>query len=158
MINEISGQLEAKGKRFAVVVSRFNDFITAKLLDGAVDVLKRHGCDEETITCVRVPGAFEIPFVALKLAESQEFDAVICLGCVIRGQTAHFEYVAGEAAKGIAQIGLETGIPTTFGIITADTLEQAIERAGSKAGNKGVDAAMSAIELVNLIQHLPAEL
>jgi len=158
MINEISGQLEAKGKSFAIVVSRFNDFITAKLESGAVDVLKRHGCDEEAITCVRVPGAFEIPFIALKLAESSEYDAVICLGCVIRGQTAHFEYVAGEAAKGIAQIGLETGVPTTFGIITADTLEQAIERAGSKAGNKGADAAMSAIELVNLIQHLPAEL
>jgi len=158
MINELSGQLEAKGKRFAIVVSRFNDFITAKLLDGAVDVLQRHGCDEQAITCVRVPGAFEIPFVALKLAESQEYDAIICLGCVIRGQTAHFEYVAAEAAKGIAQIGLETGIPTTFGVITADTLEQAIERAGSKAGNKGADAAMSAIELVNLILQLPSDL
>ncbi len=158
MINEISGQLEAKGKRFAIVVSRFNDFITAKLLDGAVDVLKRHGCDEEMITCVRVPGAFEIPFIALRLAESSEYDAVICLGCVIRGQTPHFDYVAGEAAKGIAQIAMETGVPATFGIITSDTLEQAIERAGSKAGNKGADAALSAIELVNLIQQLPAEL
>ena len=155
MPQELHGQLAADGQRFAIVVSRFNEFITSKLLAGAVDALKRHGCAEDNITCVYVPGAFELPFIARKLAESGRFDAVICIGCVIRGETPHFEYIAGEAAKGIAQVGMTTGVPTTFGVITADTLEQAIERAGSKSGNKGVDAAMGAIELVNLLRQLP---
>lgn len=154
MPRELHGQLQADGRRFAVVVSRFNEFITSKLLGGAVDCLRRHGCDEANITIAHVPGAFEIPFAAKRLAESGKFDAVICLGCVIRGQTPHFEYVASEAARGIGQVGLTTGVPTTFGVITADTLEQAIERAGTKAGNKGVDAAMSAIELVSLIEQM----
>ena len=155
MPRELHGQLAVDGQRFAIVVSRFNEFITSKLLSGAVDTLKRHGCEDDNITCVHVPGAFELPFVAKKLAESGRFDAVICVGCVIRGQTPHFEYVAGEAAKGIAHVGLSTGVPTTFGVITADTLEQAVERAGAKAGNKGVDAAVSAIELINLLKQLP---
>jgi 6,7-dimethyl-8-ribityllumazine synthase len=156
MPRELHGQLSVDGQRFAIVVSRFNEFITSTLLSGAVDALQRHGCDDGNITCVHVPGAFELPFVAKKLAESGRFDAVICIGCVIRGQTPHFEYVAGEAAKGIAHVGLSTGVPTTFGVITADTLEQAIERAGAKSGNKGVDAAMCAIELVNLLGQLPS--
>ena len=155
MPREIHGQLAVDGQRFALVVSRFNEFITTKLLAGAVDALTRHGCDEENITCVHVPGSFELPFVAKKLAESGAYDAVICLGCVIRGHTPHFEYVAAEAAKGIAQVGLSTGVPTTFGVITADTLEQAVERAGAKAGNKGADAAQSAIELLSLLKQLP---
>ena len=150
MPRELHGQLAVDGQRFAIVVSRFNEFITSKLLAGAIDALKRHGCAEDNITCVYVPGSFELPFMAKKLAESGTYDAVICLGCVIRGQTPHFEFVASEAAKGIAQIGLSTGVPTTFGVITADTLEQAVERAGAKAGNRGADAALSAIELVNL--------
>ncbi len=154
MVRELHGQQTVDGQRFAIVVSRFNEFITSKLLSGAVDALKRHGADEDKITCVHVPGAFELPFVANKLAESGGFDAVICLGCVIRGQTPHFEYIAGEVTKGIAQVGLSTGVPTTFGVITADTLEQAVERAGSKAGNKGADAALSAIELTNLATQL----
>ncbi len=155
MPRELHGQLAVDGQRFAIVVSRFNDFITSKLLAGAIDSLKRHGCADESITVVHVPGAFELPFMAKKLAESGLYDAVICLGCVIRGQTPHFEYVAGQAARGIAEVGLATGVPTTFGVITADTLEQAVERAGAKAGNKGVDAAVSAIELVNLLRQLP---
>lgn len=156
MPKEIHGQLKVDGQRFAVVVSRFNEFITAKLLGGAVDALTRHGCKDEHITIAYVPGAFELPMIAKRLAESGQFDAVICLGCVIRGQTPHFEYVASEAAKGVAQVGLSTGVPATFGVITADTLEQAVERAGAKSGNKGFDAAVSAIELVNLLRHLPA--
>ncbi len=155
MPSEVHGQLAVDGQRFAIVVSRFNEFITSKLLSGGIDALTRHGCNEENITCVFVPGSFELPFMAKKLAESGSYDAVICLGCVIRGQTPHFEYVAGQAARGIAQVGLSSGVPTTFGVITADTLEQAIERAGSKAGNKGVDAALSAIELTNLLKQLP---
>jgi 6,7-dimethyl-8-ribityllumazine synthase len=156
MVTEIHGAMKVDGESFAVVVSRFNEFITSRLLGGAVDALKRHGCADKNITCVHVPGAFELPLIARRLAASGRFDAVICLGCVIRGQTPHFEYVAGEAAKGIAQVGLATGVPTTFGVITADTLEQAVERAGSKAGNKGAEAALSAIELVNLLKQLPA--
>ena len=156
MVKELHGQLDAGGLRFGIVVSRFNEFITSKLLSGAVDALKRHGCNEESITCAYVPGSFELPFAAKRLAESGAFDAVICLGCVIRGQTPHFEYVASEAAKGIAQVGLGTGVPTAFGVITADTLEQAIERAGTKAGNKGADAATGAIELTNLYVKIAA--
>jgi len=156
MAREIQGQLAVDGQKFAIVVSRFNDFITSKLLSGAIDVLVRHGCDEDNITCVRVPGSFELPFMAMKLAETGSFDAVICVGCVIRGQTPHFEYIATQAARGVAEVGLSTGVPTLFGVITADTLEQAVERAGSKAGNKGADAALSAIELINLIGQLPS--
>jgi len=155
MARELHGQLDAAGLKVGIVVSRFNEFITSKLLSGAVDALKRHGAAEENVTCVYVPGAFEIPPVARRLAESGQFDAVICLGCVIRGQTPHFEYIAAEAAKGVAQVGLMTGVPTAFGVLTTDTLEQAVERAGSKAGNKGVDAAMTAIEMANLFKLLP---
>ena len=155
MARELKGKLAADGLRFAIVVSRFNEFITSKLLSGAVDTLTRHGCADENISCVHVPGAFELPFVAMKMARTGTFDAVICLGCVIRGQTPHFEYVAGEAARGVARVGTETGVPTTFGVITADTLEQAVERAGSKAGNRGADAAMGAVELANLVKLLP---
>ena len=123
MPRELHGQLTVDGQRFAIVVSRFNEFITSKLLAGAIDTLKRHGCDDDNITCVYVPGSFELPFVASKLAQAGGYDAVICLGCVIRGQTPHFEFIAAETAKGIAQVGLATGVPTTFGVITADTLE-----------------------------------
>ncbi|MCH7993005.1 MAG: 6,7-dimethyl-8-ribityllumazine synthase [Planctomycetes bacterium] len=154
MPRELHGRLTIDGQRFAIVVSRFNDFITTKLLSGAVDVLLRHGCKDEDVTVAYVPGSFELPFVAKKVAESGSYDAVICLGCIIRGHTPHFEYVAAEAAKGIAHVGLATGVPTTFGVITADTLEQAVERAGAKAGNKGADAAMSAVEMVNLTAQL----
>jgi len=156
MPTNIHGQMTASGARFGVVISRFNEFITGKLAGGAIDTLIRHGCKDADITCVYVPGAFELAQAALKLAESKDFDAIICLGCVIRGQTSHFEYIAGEAAKGIARVGLESGVPTTFGVITADTLEQAIERAGSKAGNKGADAAAGAIEMVNVVKQLAA--
>ena len=146
----LEGDLTVKDQRFAVVRSRFNDFVTAKLMTGCVDALLRHGCQDENITEVRVPGSFEIPQAARKLAASGHYDAVICLGCLIRGQTPHFEYLAAEVTKGVAQVALETGVPVTFGIITADSLEQAVERAGAKAGNKGTDAATAAIELVNL--------
>lgn len=152
MSPEITGSLTITKQRFAVLVARVNDFITQKLHDGAVDALRRHGCPDNQITTIRVPGSFEIPFVAQALARTGQFDAIICLGCVIRGQTPHFEYVASQAAKGIAQVGLDTGVPTTFGVITADTLEQAIDRAGAKGGNKGVDAALGAIELANLVE------
>jgi 6,7-dimethyl-8-ribityllumazine synthase len=154
MPKELHGQLRVDGQRFAIVVSRFNEFITSKLLSGAIDTLTRHGCKEDDITVVYVPGSFELPFMAKKVAQADAVDAVICLGCVIRGQTPHFEYVAAEAIKGIAQVGLETGVPCAFGVITADTLEQAVERAGSKAGNKGADAANSAIEMTNLAAQL----
>ena len=155
MPRELKGDLQVSKAKFALVVSRFNEFITSKLLSGALDVLERHGAKDADLTVVRVPGAFELPLVASKLAHAGEYDAVICLGCVIRGHTPHFEYIASEVAKGVAQVGLETGIPTVFGVITADSLEQAIERAGSKAGNKGADAALAAIELVNLLRELP---
>jgi 6,7-dimethyl-8-ribityllumazine synthase len=156
MPREIHGKLAAEGRRFAIVVSRFNEFITGKLLSGAIDMLKRHGCEDDNLTCVHVPGSFELPLVAKKLAESGSYDAIVCLGCVIRGQTPHFEYVAGEVARGIAQVGITTGVPATFGVITADTLEQAIGRAGSKSGNRGGDAALSAIEMTSLLEQLPA--
>ncbi|MCS6949303.1 MAG: 6,7-dimethyl-8-ribityllumazine synthase [Armatimonadota bacterium] len=150
------GQLVATGYRFALVVSRFNEFITSKLLGGALDALARHGADiERDVEVTWVPGSWEIPLVAMRLARSGRYDAVICLGCVIRGDTPHFEYIAAEAAKGIAQAMLETGVPITFGVLTTDNIEQAIERAGTKAGNKGSDAAVSAIEMVSLMRQLP---
>lgn len=154
MVQMLSAKLDAAGKRFALVVSRFNEFITSRLIDGAVDTLVRHGCDAGSIMQAWVPGSWEIPLAAQKLAQSGRYAAVICLGCVIRGQTPHFEYVAGECAKGIAQASLSTGVPIAFGVITADSLEQAIERAGSKAGNKGADAALAAIEMANLLPQL----
>ena len=144
------GRLNAAGFRFAVVSSRWNDFVTARLVEGALDALERLGADEGAVEHFRVPGSFEIPLAALKAAQSGRFDAVVCLGTVIRGQTPHFEYVAGEVTKGVAQAAMETGVPVLYGIVTADTLEQAVDRAGVKAGNKGFEAAMSAVELVNL--------
>ncbi len=150
MIREIGGELNAAGKKFAIIVSRFNDFLTTKLKDGAIDCLLRHGANENDITIVWVPGSFEIPYIAAKLADPKKYDAVICLGTVIRGQTPHFEYIAAETAKGIARIGAEKSYPAIYGIITADNLEQAIERAGTKQGNKGFQAALTAIEMVNL--------
>ena len=152
----LEGNLTVKDQRFAVVRSRFNDFVTSRLMTGCVDALLRHGGKEENIVEVRVPGSFEIPQAAQKLADSGQYDAVICLGCLIRGQTSHFEYLAAEVTKGVAQVGLATGVPVTFGIITADSLEQAVERAGAKAGNKGTDAANAAIELVNLYADISA--
>jgi 6,7-dimethyl-8-ribityllumazine synthase len=154
MTKIFEGTLLGKGLRFALVVARFNEFITGKLLSGAQDALARHGVGEEDIDVAWVPGSFEIPLVAKKLAESSEYDAVICLGTVIRGATPHFEYIAAEVAKGVAQVGLETGVPVVFGVITADTLEQAIERAGTKSGNKGFDAATTAIEMANLLKNM----
>lgn len=150
---ELKGNLNGTGHKYAVIVSRFNEFITESLLKGALDSLERHGTDQGKVTVVRVPGAFEIPLTAKKLAESGKFDAVICLGAVIRGSTAHFDFVAGESAK-IGNIALETGIPVIFGVLTTDTIEQAIERAGTKAGNKGAEAAATAVEMVNLFREL----
>ena len=144
------GLLTAEGFRFAIVSARWNDFLTARLTEGALDALERLGAKETAVEIFKVPGSFEIPLTAQMVAESGRFDAVICLGTVIRGQTPHFDFVAGEAAKGIGQVGMRTGVPVLFGIVTADTLEQAIDRAGVKAGNKGFEAAMSAVELVNL--------
>ena len=144
------GRLNAEGFRFAIVSSRWNDFLTSRLVEGALDALERLGAAEDSVEHFRVPGSFEIPLLASKLALTGKFDAVICLGTVIRGQTPHFDYVAGEAAKGIAQAAMQSGVPVIFGIVTADTLEQAIDRAGAKSGNKGFDAATSAVELVNL--------
>lgn len=146
------GKLLAEGFRFGIVVSRFNEFITKKLLDGALDALTRHGAAPDAVAVGWVPGTFEIPVVAQKMASSKKYDAVICLGALIRGATPHFDYLASEVAKGIAQVGLSTGVPTVFGVITADTVEQAIERAGTKAGNKGFDAAGTAIEMANLLR------
>ena len=148
------GRLNAEGFRFAVVASRWNDFLTSRLVEGALDALERLGADEGAVEHYRVPGSFEIPLLALRLAESEKFDAVICLGTVIRGQTPHFEYIAAEVTKGIAQAAMETDVPVVYGIVTADTLEQAIDRAGVKAGNKGFEAAMSAVELVNLYKEV----
>ncbi len=153
MVKYYEGKLVAEGYKFGIVVSRFNEFITSKLLSGAVDALERHGAEKDNIEIAWVPGAFELPMVAKKMVE-KNYDAVICLGTVIRGATPHFEYVNSEVAKGIAQIGLQTGVPTIFGVITADTIEQAIERAGTKAGNKGWDAAVTAIEMVSLMGEL----
>ena len=151
------GQLSAAGFRFALVASRWNDFITSRLVDAALDALERLGADEKSVDLYKVPGSFEIPLLALKLATSKKFDAVICLGTVIRGQTPHFEHIAGEVTKGIAQVGMQTGVPVVYGVITADTLEQAIDRAGAKAGNKGFDAAMVAVELVNLYANVNSD-
>jgi 6,7-dimethyl-8-ribityllumazine synthase len=150
----VEGNLTAKGVAFGIVASRFNEFITARLLDGALDALRRHGADEDKITVARVPGSYEIPLVAKKMAASHQYDAVICLGTVIRGATPHFEYIAGEVAKGVAMVGLETGVPVVFGVLTTDSIEQAVERAGTKAGNKGFDAACAAIEMANLLREL----
>jgi 6,7-dimethyl-8-ribityllumazine synthase len=148
----VEGQMNAAGLRFALVVSRFNHFITARLEEGAIDALTRHGADPAVIDVYRVPGAFEMPLAARKVAASGNYDAVIAIGCVVRGSTPHFDYVAGEAAKGLAIAGMETGVPVSFGVLTTDNLEQAIERAGTKSGNKGWDAAMGAIEMANLLK------
>jgi len=150
----IEGKIVAKGMKFGIVASRFNDFICGRLIEGAVDALTRAGGDEKDIQIVRVPGAFELPLAAKKMAKSGKYDAVICLGAVIRGATPHFEYISAEVSKGIAVVGLETEVPVAFGVLTTDTIEQAIERAGSKAGNKGWDAAMTAIEMVDLFKKL----
>lgn len=154
MAKIIEGKLDAKGLRVGLVVSRFNSFICDRLVEGAIDALVRHGGDRETIHVVRVPGAFEIPLTAKKMVESKRYDALVCLGAVIRGATPHFDYVAAEVTKGIASVSLESGVPISFGVLTTDNLEQAIERAGSKAGNKGFDAAVGAIEMANLFKAL----
>lgn len=151
MVKILEGQLIAKGKRFGIVVSRFNDFITEKLLSGALDALTRTGAKENDIQIIKVPGAFEIPLAAKIAAQTGRFDAVICLGAVIRGATPHFDYVCAEVSKGVAQVGLEFGLPVIFGVLTTDTVEQAIDRAGTKSGNKGWQAAMSAVEMANLM-------
>ena len=148
------GNLDAKGLRFAVVVSRFNEFITDRLLDGAMNALRRNGADTNQVDTYRVPGAWEMPVVAAEIARQKHYDAVICLGAVIRGDTPHFDYVAGNAASGLANIAMETGVPIAFGVLTTNTLEQAIDRAGAKSGNKGFDAAMTAIEMANLMRAL----
>lgn len=150
----IEGELQAKGIKFGIIVSRFNDFITSRLLDGAVDALVRHGAKEEDIEVVKVPGSFEIPLVAKKMASKGSYGAVICLGTVIRGATSHFDYVASEVSKGVAAASFETGVPIAFGVITSDTIEQAVERAGAKAGNKGWDAAITAIEMAQVLKKL----
>ena len=152
MVKIIEANLIVKGKRFGIVASRFNDFITKDLVNGCLDTLLRHGARDEDISLTWVPGAFEIPLLAQRLAKSKSLDAVICLGAIIRGSTPHFEYIASETAKGIAKVSLDTGLPVIFGIITADTIEQAIERAGTKDGNKGRNAALNAIEMANLIK------
>jgi 6,7-dimethyl-8-ribityllumazine synthase len=154
MPKTIQADLNAKGLKFGIVASRFNDFITARLLDGAVDALVRHGASESDIEVVRVPGAYEIPLVAREMARSKKYSAVICLGAVIRGATPHFEYVSSEVSKGVAAVSLETGLPVVFGVLTTDSIEQAVERAGTKSGNKGWDAALSAIEMANLMKQL----
>jgi 6,7-dimethyl-8-ribityllumazine synthase len=148
------GQLSATGLRFAVVVSRFNSFITERLLGGAMDALRRTGAAEDMIDVVKVPGSWEVPLVAGELARQHRYDAVICLACVIRGETPHFDYVAAEAAKGVAHVAADTGVPVAFGVLTTNTLEQAIDRAGAKGGNKGFDAAMTAVEMANLLRTL----
>ncbi|MGD0275065.1 MAG: 6,7-dimethyl-8-ribityllumazine synthase [Syntrophales bacterium] len=150
----IEGKIVAKGMKFALVASRFNDFICSRLIEGALDALTRAGADEKDIQIFKTPGAFELPLIAKKLAKSKRYDAVICLGAVIRGATPHFEYISAEVSKGIANVALETEVPVAFGVLTTDTIEQAIERAGTKAGNKGWDAAMSAIEMVDLFKKL----
>lgn len=154
MPNFIEGKLDATGLSFGIVVGRFNSFIGERLLEGALDALRRHGAAEEKIDVLRVPGAFEIPLAAKKMAARNRYDAVICLGAVIRGSTPHFDYVAGEVSKGVALVSLDSGIPVIFGVLTTDTIEQAVERAGTKAGNKGFDAAVTAIETVNAFKEI----
>jgi 6,7-dimethyl-8-ribityllumazine synthase len=154
MAKVIEGKLTAQGVKFGMVVSRFNDFINKRLLDGALDALYRHGAEDKNISIVKVPGSFEIPLMAKKLADSGNYDAVICLGAVIRGATPHFEYISAEVTKGIAKVALDSGVPISFGILTTDNIEQAIERAGTKSGNKGWDAALAAIEMVNLLKRV----
>lgn len=154
MVNVIEGQLIAKGMRFAIIASRFNEFISSKLMEGAIDALVRHDASKEDITVLWVPGAFEMPMVAKKLAASGRYDAIICVGAVIRGATSHFDYVANEVSKGIASVSLDTGVPIAFGVLTTDNIEQAIERAGTKAGNKGFESAMAAVEMVSLFKEL----
>lgn len=151
MVNYIEGSLQADGKKFGIIVARFNSFISEKLLEGAIDTLVRSGADENDIDVARVPGAFEIPLIAKKMTASQKYDAVICLGVVIRGATPHFDVVVSEVSKGSAQVGLESGIPVLFGVLTTETIEQAIERSGTKAGNKGAEVAVAAIEMANLV-------
>jgi len=153
--NTYEGKLVAEGLHFGIVVSRFNELITRRLLSGCLDTLERHGAAPEQIDIAMVPGGFEVPQVAKRMAEEGKYDAVICLAAIIRGATPHFEYVAAEVAKGIAKVGLDSGVPVIYGVVTADTIEQAIERAGTKAGNRGADAARSAIEMVNLLRELP---
>lgn len=148
----LEGNLDAKGQKVGIVVSRFNSFICERLLEGAIDALVRHGADEADIHVARVPGAFEIPLAAKKMAKAGKYDALICLGAVIRGSTPHFDYVASEVSKGVASVSLESGVPISFGVLTTDTIEQAVERAGTKAGNKGFEAAVTAIETVNLFK------
>ena len=155
-MREIAGELKGEGRTFAVIVSRFNSFVTERLLEGAIDQLTRHGVSDDGITVVRVPGAFEIPMVARQLAKTRAYNGVICLAAVIRGATPHFEYVSAEVTKGISQVSLELGIPVVYGVVTADTIEQAIERAGTKMGNKGGDAAQTALEMASLVERLPA--
>jgi len=152
--NTIAGKLDASGLKTVIIASRFNDFVTARLIEGAVDCLMRHGSGEEDITVIRVPGSFELPLAAKKAASSGKYGAAICLGAVIRGQTPHFDYIAAEVTKGVAQVSLETDVPVTFGVITADTLEQAIDRAGAKAGNKGFEAALVAMEMADLLKQI----
>ena len=154
MSNIIEGKLDAKGLRVGLLVSRFNSFVSERLVEGAIDALLRHGGEQEDISVVRVPGAFEIPPTAKQMAESGRYDAIVCIGAVIRGATPHFEYVSAEVSKGVASVAIDSGVPVTFGVLTTDTIEQAIERAGSKAGNKGFDAAMAAIEMANLYKAL----
>ncbi|OQY46710.1 MAG: 6,7-dimethyl-8-ribityllumazine synthase [Desulfobacteraceae bacterium 4572_87] len=154
MVNVIEGQLIAKGMRFAIIASRFNEFISSKLMEGAIDALVRHDAAKEDITVLWVPGAFEMPVVAKKLAVSGHYDAIVCVGAVIRGATSHFDYVANEVSKGIASVSLDTGVPISFGVLTTDNIEQAIERAGSKAGNKGFESAMAAVEMVSLFKEI----
>lgn len=154
MVKHIQGNYDGKGLKFSIVISRFNSTITEKLLDGAFDCLVRHGVEKEDINVFWVPGAFEIPSVAKKLALQKNFDAIICLGCVIRGDTPHFDYIASEVSKGVAQVSLEANIPVVFGVLTTDTIEQAIERSGTKSGNKGFDAALTALEMVNLLKQI----
>lgn len=154
MPNVIEGNLTPKGKKFAIVASRFNEFIVQKLLEGALDTLRRHEVPDENITVVWVPGSFEIPLVSQKLAESKKYDVVIALGCIIRGGTPHFDYIASETAKGIGQVSLSTGVPVIFGVLTTDNIEQAIERAGTKAGNKGAHAALTALEMASLLEQI----
>lgn len=153
-LKTIEGHLDAQGLQFAIVASRFNDFIVDRLVGGAVDYLLRHGADRENLTLVRVPGAYEMPLAAKRLAESKLFHGVICLGALIRGSTPHFDYIAAEVSKGLAQVMLDSGVPVGFGVLTTDTLEQAVERAGSKAGNKGADAAAATLEMVRVLKQI----